>query len=67
MLLQWARAATVFETGYFDSNRCWFKRVRTLQEIVDGAITGGDTGDIAMVDEEIQTEFNERLKSLRKM
>lgn len=57
----------MFETDYFDSDRCWFKRVRTLQEIVDGAITGGDTGDIAMVDEEIQTEFNERLKSLRKM
>ncbi|PBK59163.1 hypothetical protein ARMSODRAFT_856654, partial [Armillaria solidipes] len=51
--------------GYFDSDRCWFNRAWTLQEIVDGAITGGDTGDTAMVDEEIQTEFNERLKSLR--
>ncbi len=26
--------------GYFDSDRCWFNRAWTLQEIVDGAITG---------------------------
>ncbi|KAK0479114.1 hypothetical protein IW261DRAFT_163486 [Armillaria novae-zelandiae] len=49
---------------YFESNRCWFRRAWTLQEITEDAVIGGETGvDIAA--EEVQKAFDEQLARLR--
>ncbi|KAK0440033.1 uncharacterized protein EV420DRAFT_1279300 [Desarmillaria tabescens] len=48
-------------SGYFESDRCWFKRAWTLQEINPGCrvIIGGDTGN-----DIIRMEFQVLLRSL---
>ncbi|KAK0199646.1 hypothetical protein DFS33DRAFT_1363873 [Desarmillaria ectypa] len=46
----------------FESDRCWFKRAWTLQEISWDPIIGGDTGD-----EELRARFEKQLSSLRKI
>ncbi|SJL13278.1 uncharacterized protein ARMOST_16718 [Armillaria ostoyae] len=48
----------------FESDRCWFRRAWTLQEITSHAITGGETGDDIM-EKEVQKTFDERLVRLR--
>ncbi len=35
-------------TDYFESDRCWFRRAWTLQEITPNLIIGGETGDDIM-------------------
>ncbi|KAK0499313.1 hypothetical protein EDD18DRAFT_1281518 [Armillaria luteobubalina] len=52
---------------YFKSDRCWFRRAWTLQEITAyPAIIGGETGKDDM-DKHIQRRFNKRLSSLQRM
>ncbi|KAK0471430.1 hypothetical protein IW261DRAFT_1612135 [Armillaria novae-zelandiae] len=60
--------------GYFDSERCWFKRVWTLQEVGKARIIAGNTPDGPLnakpIDEygnyetETLTRFHKRLRSL---
>ncbi len=45
-----------------ESDRCWFKRAWTLQEISRYPIIGGDTGD-----EELRERFVKKLSSLKKI
>ncbi len=51
---------------YFKSDRCWFRRAWTLQEITDDMMIGGETKDNGM-DEEVQSCFKEQLKSLQEL
>ncbi|KAK0224350.1 hypothetical protein IW262DRAFT_886459 [Armillaria fumosa] len=51
---------------YFESDRCWFRRAWTLQEITDCAIVGGKTGDDIM-EKEVQKRFDQQLARLREM
>ncbi|KAK0493678.1 hypothetical protein EDD18DRAFT_1177964 [Armillaria luteobubalina] len=53
--------------GDFESDRCWFNRAWTLQEISEEAIIGGETGDNHMMEEEIRARFHKELESLRLM
>ncbi|SJL16896.1 uncharacterized protein ARMOST_20426 [Armillaria ostoyae] len=50
--------------GYFEDDRCWFKRAWTLQEISEETIIGGETGDDGTLAEDIQLRFHEQLASL---
>ncbi|KAK0432190.1 hypothetical protein EV421DRAFT_1850484 [Armillaria borealis] len=50
--------------GDFESNRFWFNRAWTLQEISEHMIIGGETGD-GIIQEDIQTRFHDQLASLR--
>ncbi|KAK0499250.1 hypothetical protein EDD18DRAFT_1377266 [Armillaria luteobubalina] len=52
--------------GYFESDRSWFRRAWTLQEITFDPIIGGETGDDIM-EKEVQKTFEEQLARLRKM
>ncbi|KAK0462277.1 uncharacterized protein EV420DRAFT_1240519, partial [Desarmillaria tabescens] len=57
-----------FKDGDFESDRCWFNRAWTLQEIPkDEPKIGGETGDDGMMDEEGLFKFKEKLGSLRQM
>ncbi len=49
---------------YFSSDRCWFRRAWTLQEITDDTIIGGETADDIM-EEEVRKMFDEQLARLR--
>ncbi len=51
---------------YFESDRCWFRRAWTLQEITSGPIIGGETGN-DIVEKEVRKIFDERLARLRKI
>ncbi|PBK62362.1 hypothetical protein ARMSODRAFT_1008301 [Armillaria solidipes] len=51
---------------YFMSDRCWFRRAWTLQEITNDAIIGGDTRKDIM-EKEVQKKFDEELTHLRNM
>ncbi|KAK0224353.1 hypothetical protein IW262DRAFT_1481655 [Armillaria fumosa] len=51
---------------YFESDRCWFRRAWTLQEITRDPIIGGETGD-DIVEEEVRKTFDEQLARLREM
>ncbi|KAK0504505.1 hypothetical protein EDD18DRAFT_505469 [Armillaria luteobubalina] len=51
--------------GYFESDRCWFRRAWTLQEITDDAIIGGETGNYVM-DKQVQRRFDEQMASLQR-
>ncbi|KAK0479134.1 hypothetical protein IW261DRAFT_1399514 [Armillaria novae-zelandiae] len=52
--------------GYFESDRCWFRRAWTLQEIVHDPIIGGETGnDVA--DDENRKKFVEQLARLQQI
>ncbi len=50
----------------FDSDRCWFRRAWTLQEITENTIIGGETGDDVM-EHAVRTRFDEQLTSLGKI
>ncbi|KAK0230042.1 hypothetical protein IW262DRAFT_1520709 [Armillaria fumosa] len=53
--------------GYFESDRCWFRRAWTLQEITEyPAIIGGKTGKDVM-DKQVQMRFDEQLASLQEL
>ncbi|KAK0467654.1 hypothetical protein IW261DRAFT_1518736 [Armillaria novae-zelandiae] len=52
-------------TDYFESDRCWFRRAWTLQEIAEDYIIAGDCGD-DMMEESVGRRFDEQLKSLHK-
>ncbi|KAK0224354.1 hypothetical protein IW262DRAFT_886904 [Armillaria fumosa] len=51
---------------YFESDRCWFRRAWTLQEITFDPIIGGETGDDSMA-MAVRKTFNEQLARLREM
>ncbi|KAK0479160.1 hypothetical protein IW261DRAFT_1336744, partial [Armillaria novae-zelandiae] len=51
---------------YFESDRCWFRRAWTLQEITDDVIIGGETGD-DIIEKEVRQMFDERLACLRQL
>ncbi|PBK58385.1 hypothetical protein ARMSODRAFT_839786, partial [Armillaria solidipes] len=51
-------------SDYFESDRCWFRRAWTLQEITEDAIIGGETGDDIM-EKEVRKMFDEQLAHLR--
>ncbi len=63
----------IFEEGYFESDRCWFNRAWTLQEVPytrnggTQSVVCGETGDEGRDEEEIRTRFDEQLSSLRQM
>ncbi|PBK58565.1 hypothetical protein ARMSODRAFT_923506, partial [Armillaria solidipes] len=50
-------------SDYFESDRCWFRRAWTLQEVRQYAITGGET-DNNVMEEELRRRCSERLASL---
>ncbi len=52
--------------GDFESNRFWFNRAWTLQEISEHMIVGGETGD-GTIQEDIQARFHDQLASLRRI
>ncbi|KAK0465756.1 hypothetical protein IW261DRAFT_1373567 [Armillaria novae-zelandiae] len=52
--------------GYFESDRCWFRRAWTLQEISRNPIIGGETRK-NVTDKQVQRRFNEQLSSLQRM
>ncbi|KAK0479147.1 hypothetical protein IW261DRAFT_1626329, partial [Armillaria novae-zelandiae] len=49
---------------YFKSERCWFRRAWTLQEISIDPIIGGETGD-DVAEDEVRKKFDEQLLRLR--
>ncbi|KAK0431026.1 hypothetical protein EV421DRAFT_1855583, partial [Armillaria borealis] len=51
----------------FDSDRCWFRRAWTLQEIPEDMIIVGETFDDGTMGEEIRVEFCNKLASLQQM
>ncbi|SJL16912.1 uncharacterized protein ARMOST_20443 [Armillaria ostoyae] len=53
--------------GYFEDDRCWFKRAWTLQEISQNTIIGGETGDDGTLAEDVQVMLREQVESLQKM
>ncbi|KAK0430116.1 hypothetical protein EV421DRAFT_1938014, partial [Armillaria borealis] len=50
----------------FESDRSWFRRAWTLQEITTDLIIGGQTEDDVM-EQEVQRKFDEQLTRLRRM
>ncbi|KAK0499333.1 hypothetical protein EDD18DRAFT_1440977 [Armillaria luteobubalina] len=52
--------------GYFESDRCWFQRAWTLQEMTMAPITAGLTSK-GVGDTQIQTRFLEQLISSQRM
>ncbi|KAK0479126.1 hypothetical protein IW261DRAFT_1336769 [Armillaria novae-zelandiae] len=52
--------------GYFESDRCWFRRAWTLQEITRDPIIGGETGD-DVTEDDVRKKFDEQLARLREM
>ncbi len=50
--------------GYFESDRCWFRRAWTLQEITPDLIIAGKTRNDVM-EQDVQRRFDEQLFSLR--
>ncbi len=53
--------------GYFESDRCWFRRAWTLQEIKDNVDIGGETGNGGSIPKDMQKRFDSKLASLRRM
>ncbi|SJL13332.1 uncharacterized protein ARMOST_16772 [Armillaria ostoyae] len=47
----------------FESDRCWFRRAWTLQEVTDDAIIGGETRDDIM-EKEVRKMLDEKLAQL---
>ncbi|KAK0457586.1 uncharacterized protein EV420DRAFT_1480647 [Desarmillaria tabescens] len=61
-----------FKPGDFESDRCWFNRAWTLQEITKNSVVAGKTRDDNRVDERFMTEdmrkvFDEKLASLKEI
>ncbi|KAK0499338.1 hypothetical protein EDD18DRAFT_1440987, partial [Armillaria luteobubalina] len=52
--------------GYFESDRCWFRRAWTLQEISHVPIIAGKTGK-AIVDKHVETRFNQEVMELKSL
>ncbi len=52
---------------YFDSDRCWFRRAWTLQEITEDLIIGGETSGGDVMEQAVRTRFDKQLTSLRKI
>ncbi len=52
-----------FTPDYFESNRCWFRRAWTLQEISHEAIIGGETENDIM-EKEVRKTFDQKLARL---
>ncbi len=50
----------------FDSDRSWFRRAWTLQEITEDPIIGGQTGNDVM-EQAVRTRFDKQLTSLQKI
>ncbi len=50
----------------FESDRCWFRRAWTLQEITETPIIGGETGDNVM-DKEVRKTFDDQLARLQQI
>ncbi|PBK62330.1 hypothetical protein ARMSODRAFT_943203 [Armillaria solidipes] len=50
----------------FESDRCWFRRAWTLQEITRNPIIGGQTEDDVM-EQEVRRKFDEKLTPLREI
>ncbi|KAK0477769.1 hypothetical protein IW261DRAFT_1484026 [Armillaria novae-zelandiae] len=48
--------------GYFESDRCWFRRAWTLQELIQEPIIAGETGE-DIIDEQLQMTFDRQLES----
>ncbi len=59
-------SATDLTLDDFKSDRCWFRRAWTLQEITPNPIIGGETGNDVM-DKEVRRRFDEKLTSLREI
>ncbi|KAK0184435.1 hypothetical protein F5146DRAFT_1074633 [Armillaria mellea] len=64
----------VFEDGYFESDRCWFNRAWTLQEVPctndDSGISTvvcGETGNEDIHQRDIRSRVDEKLVSLRRL
>ncbi|KAK0449021.1 uncharacterized protein EV420DRAFT_1565510 [Desarmillaria tabescens] len=53
-----------FTASDFESDRCWFRRAWTLQEISSQWIIGGDMGDEKHLDEDVRVILQEQLTSL---
>ncbi|KAK0499361.1 hypothetical protein EDD18DRAFT_849519 [Armillaria luteobubalina] len=51
--------------SYFESDRCWFRRAWTLQEITENPIIGGETDGDYVMDEGVRKRFDEKLAWLR--
>ncbi|SJL18516.1 uncharacterized protein ARMOST_22109 [Armillaria ostoyae] len=51
--------------SYFESDRCWFRRAWTLQEITENPIIGGETDGDYVMDEGVRKRFDEQLAWLR--
>ncbi|PBK94080.1 hypothetical protein ARMGADRAFT_1079553 [Armillaria gallica] len=56
-----------FKPGDFESDRCWFNRAWTLQEITPIMIIAGETGNNGMMEEMIQRRFSKELRALEQM
>ncbi|KAK0476912.1 hypothetical protein EDD18DRAFT_1382898 [Armillaria luteobubalina] len=52
--------------GYFESDRCWFRRAWTLQEITTNPIIGGKAGKDVM-NGQVERSLNRQLASLQNM
>ncbi|PBK62303.1 hypothetical protein ARMSODRAFT_920446, partial [Armillaria solidipes] len=50
----------------FESDRCWFRRAWTLQEVTSDPIIGGQTEDDVM-EQEVRRKFDEQLTRLREI
>ncbi len=53
-----------FTAADFESDRCWFRRAWTLQEISGQWIIGGDMGGEKDLEEDVRAMFQEQLASL---
>ncbi|KAK0502497.1 hypothetical protein EDD18DRAFT_693673 [Armillaria luteobubalina] len=55
------------EPSDFESDRSWFNRAWTLQEIPEDMIIGGETEEDGIMGQAIQTRFQQQLESLQQM
>ncbi|KAK0430970.1 hypothetical protein EV421DRAFT_204320 [Armillaria borealis] len=51
----------------FESDRSWFRRAWTLQEICDDPIIGGETGNDGATDQAIRVRFEKQLSLLKNL
>ncbi|KAK0443702.1 uncharacterized protein EV420DRAFT_1023203 [Desarmillaria tabescens] len=57
-----------FKAGDLGSDRCWFRRAWTLQEVSKNSVIAGDTGDEGnTVEEDVRARFHDQLSSLESM